>query len=77
MLTWKSGNLKAIGRRGTYTIERARGGEGFLLTGVGHDELPMLDLPPFGERFDSIDAAKDRAAALERIKPIESEVSGT
>lgn len=77
MLTWKSGNLKAIGRRGVYTIERARGGEGFVLTGVGHDELPLLELQPFGERFETLDDAKGRAAALERIKTNESEVSGT
>ena len=76
MLTWTTaddrGHIAATGGKGRYQIRWDR--RGYVLTGHGHGDLPMLALP---RRFDTLDAAKDRAAALERVKAVEAEVSGT
>lgn len=80
MLQWSRpandcGAVEALGRQGTYTV-RWVGMTGYTLTGVGHDSLPMLALPPFGKLFDHLHHAKDYATALERVKVCESQVGG-
>lgn len=79
MLTWtppddERGAITAAGGKGRYTI---RWRDGYTLTGVGHDRLPMLVLPPHGRGFETLDGAKDFAEAIERVKTVEPEASGT
>ena len=75
ILNWRpadaDGAITAVGVKGVYDI-RWRGV--YVLTGVGHDRIGMLALP---RRFDTLDGAKDWAAALERVRTIESEASGS
>lgn len=68
-LTWtESGtNVEAFGTKGCYVIKRAPGFSGCILTAVGHDELPMLALPPYGRSFGAMQHAKDYAARLDRV----------
>lgn len=80
MLTWTRpdndcGAITADGMKGTYQI-RWVGMVGYTLTGRGHDDLPMLALPPYGRLFEHLDHAKDYAAALERVKAYEPQVGG-
>lgn len=75
MLTWRPApdrrSITATGGKGIYTI-RWEAGQ-YVLTGVGHDQLSMLALP---RQFNSLDRAKDHAAALERVTAKEWQVSG-
>lgn len=80
ILTWTRpdrdcGSITAAGLKGTYTV-RWVGMQGYSLTGVGHDTLPMLALPPYGRMFGHLDHAKDHAAALERVKACEAQAGG-
>lgn len=79
MMTWTRpdndcGQITAHGNRGAYTI-RSVGSLGYTLTGLGHDDLPMMQLPPYGRLFETLDAAKDYASGLERVAA-EGQVSG-
>lgn len=79
MLSWTRpaddcGAILANGLKGTYQI-RWNGGL-FSLTGRGHDDLPMLALPPYGRLFEQLDHAKDHAAALERVRVCEPQAGG-
>ena len=82
MLNWSppedhtGGCIVAAGGKGWYTI-RWQTRSGYMLTGTGHDDLPMLVLPPYGRQFDTLDKAKDFAAAIERVKATEPQISGT
>lgn len=80
MLTWtqpnQHGQIEAAGGKGTYTITWV-GSLGYTLTGVGHDGLPMLVLPPYGRLLETLDKARDLAEAIERVKAVEPEASGT
>ena len=80
MLTWSTpeagGSVTAAGGKGWYTIGwQTR--TGYLLTGHGHGDLPMLILPPYGRLFETLDKAKDFAEAIERVKATEPQASGT
>ena len=75
ILNWRpadaDGVITAVGVKGIYEIRWA---DGYRLDGVGHDRIGMLALP---RSFDTLNQAKDRAAALERVRTIESEASGS
>ena len=78
MLTWSTpddhrGVICAAGGKGRYHI---RWKNGYLLTGVGHDDLPMLVIHHNGRLFETLDKAKDFAEAIERVKTVESQISG-
>ncbi|AOT24893.1 hypothetical protein PBI_NAZO_54 [Mycobacterium phage Nazo] len=79
MLIWKNhdhviGAQTAIGARGTYSVQRV--GPQWLLQGTGHDGLDMLELPPGGKPFASIDSARTWANELDRVPSGEWQVSG-
>ncbi|MFA5712008.1 hypothetical protein [Mycolicibacterium sp.] len=79
MLMWQThdqipGAEQAVGLRGEYVVRRVP--DSFVLTGYGHDTLPLLDLPPAGRKFVRLDDAKQFANQLERVSARESEVSG-
>ncbi|QHB41318.1 hypothetical protein SEA_KILKOR_51 [Mycobacterium phage KilKor] len=64
----------AVGRRGTYSVQRV--GDEWLLQGAGHDGLDLLELPPGGKEFAALDAAKTWAGELDRAPSREWQVSG-
>ncbi|QFG15055.1 hypothetical protein PBI_QUEENHAZEL_48 [Mycobacterium phage QueenHazel] len=79
MLNWSGhphmiGTLTATGARGTYSVQRV--GPQWLLQGIGHDGLDMLELPPGGKFFGTLDHAKDWSADLDRVPSREWQVSG-
>lgn len=80
MLTWtkpdERGLIFASGGKGRYRICWV-GSLGYTLAGWGHDGIPMLELAPYGRLLDTLDQAKDLAAALERGKTVEGQVSGS
>lgn len=61
-------SVEAFGAKGHYTIHRAPGFSGCVLTANGHDDLPMLAIPPFGKSFDTLQRAKDYAERIEWVK---------
>ena len=68
------GQITAQGSHGVYTI-RWVGALGYTLTGRDTDDLPMMQLPPYGRIFEHIDDAKQFAEQLERGAMV-GEVSG-
>lgn len=69
------GTLVAVGLRGVYSVEQV--GREWWLDGVGHDDLPMLALPPGGKPFASLVSAQQYAQRLDLVKTVEAQVSGT
>lgn len=67
-------NQQAVGARGVYTV-RAMARGLHVLTGVGHDMLPMSTLPSLGRGFGSVVEAQGFAEALDARVP-EGQVSG-
>lgn len=65
--------MTTTGRRGTYKIRWVTGM--YILTGVGHDDLPMSGMSPWGRKFESSSEAQLFAGWLE-LAQAESEVSG-
>ncbi|QFG09086.1 hypothetical protein I5J49_gp58 [Mycobacterium phage ThulaThula] len=66
--------LTAVGARGEYRLHRV--GLQWLLQGTGHDGLDMLELPPGGKSFSSIESARTWANELDRVPSAEWQVSG-
>lgn len=64
----------ATGLRGQYALQHFAGC--YILTAIGHDTLPLLDLPVDGQKFTRIDDAKHFANRLDKVKTREPEVSG-
>lgn len=62
------------GLRGIYTI-RQNGNATFTLSGMGHDNIPMLALTG-GRRFATAVAARLYADRLDRVRIVEPEASG-
>lgn len=81
MLKWSPpdtntrGCITAAGGKGVYMI-RWQTRTGYILTGMGHDDIPMLALPPYGRRFETLDRAKDYAERIERVGTVEPQISG-
>lgn len=78
-LRWSShdhivGAVTAIGIRGVYSIQKV--GPCWSLQGVGHDDLPLLALPPEGKVFVYLQVAQDYAAAVDAKMLAESQVGG-
>lgn len=59
----RRGCLDAVGMRGRYRIHWAAGM--CVLSGVGHDELPMIQLPAEGRVFSSVSLAKAYATEVD------------
>ena len=77
-LTWngRPGNLVAVGTRATYTIQTLGPLTRYILQGIGHDSLPLLDLPPFGAQFTELFEAQKAAAAIDKRPNFEPQMSG-
>lgn len=67
--------MSAVGRRARYAI-RTRSIGTKVLTAVGYDGLPLMDLPPFGAVFFNEGAAKLAAEDLESLRAVEPQMSG-
>ncbi|QBI97297.1 hypothetical protein KD930_gp53 [Mycobacterium phage Kevin1] len=79
MLQWTNrdhvaGTQTAVGLLGVYSVQRI--GPEWLLQGVGHDGMNLLQIPPSGKWFASIDSARTWANELDRTKPVEWQISG-
>ena len=79
MLRWQGftvgrEGMWAFGLRGRYQIRLVSAW--YVLTGVGHDDLPMLVLPPWGRKFPSLAEAQAHAERIESVRVVEPEVSG-
>lgn len=79
MLTWSShdhivGTITAVGLRGVYSVSQV--GPAWMLSGVGHDDLPLLSLPVSGRVFARLDDAKYHAQRLDAVKTVEPQISG-
>ena len=68
------GFRQATGARGTYRLRRDRD-DRWHVSGIGHDGLPMLTLPPEGRMFASLAQAETFVDGLDRA-PAEAEMSG-
>ncbi|MCH9728416.1 MAG: hypothetical protein K0U84_01810 [Actinomycetia bacterium] len=66
-----AGAITAVGGKGHYSITWDNG---YILNGFDHHGLPMLALPRV---FTTLERAKARAEALERVTTKEPEASGT
>jgi hypothetical protein len=77
-LTWggTQGNLVAVGTRATYTIQTVGPLTRYILQGIGHDELPLLDLPPFGAQFTDLWTAQRAAAEIDKRPNHDPQMSG-
>lgn len=67
--------VAASGYRGTYRI-RCTGLGVHLLAATGHDQLPMIDLPPEGAVFTQQQWAREAAEALDRRRSTETQMGG-
>jgi hypothetical protein len=78
MLRWlpSPAGIEAVGIRGVYTISQRLWGKPWLLSAVGHDQLPLLAVGFPGLDFDTLDHAKDNATRIDRVKTVEPQVSG-
>lgn len=65
--------LVAIGARGVYSIVPMS--HTWILSGIGHDGLPILDLPADGKEFASLTDALNHAEWVDLRR--EAELSGT
>lgn len=72
MLAWFGDT--AVGCRGVYRVRRCDGD--WWLHGMGHDHLPLLDLPPGGKRFTSLSSAQSFANELDRLVGAETHIGG-
>jgi hypothetical protein len=79
-LNWSGqpGNLVAVGAKGIYTIQTvAYSGAKYVLQGVGHDDLVMVQLPFMGREFGDLKEAMKHADWIENQAAVESQGSGT
>ena len=66
--------MTATGLKGRYRINWLAGR--YILTGFGHDDLPMLALNAWGRQYETLEAAQTMAEGLEAVRAVEPEVSG-
>lgn len=69
------GFRSAVGARGTYRLRHDRD-DRWHVSGIGHDGLPMLAIPPDGRMFASLRHAETFIDGLDRA-PVTGELSGT
>lgn len=67
-LVWDGG--AASGVKGHYTVIWVGGERQWQLTAVGHDRLPLMEIPATGRRFWTPDEAKAFADSLDRQPPV-------
>jgi len=73
-LVWDGGT--ATGAKGHYTVRWASASGPWWLTAVGHDGLPLMEIPATGRRFWTPDEAKAFADNIDRQPPV-GEMSGS
>lgn len=77
-LTWtgRPGQLTAVGTRAVYTIATIGPLTRYTLQGIGHDDLPLLDLPPYGAQFTELWAAQKAASDVDKRPNFDPQMSG-
>lgn len=77
-LVWKGSpaDLQAVGIRGVYRIQTIGPLTRYVLQGIGHDELPLLDLPPFGAQFTDLWTAQRAASDIDKRPNHDPQMSG-
>ena len=74
--TREANTLQAVGVRATYTIHGIYPITRYNLKAIGHDALPLLDLPPYGAQFRSLYDAQKAANELDGRPNFDPQMSG-